>query len=83
MTINDGLEQFLQMMFYERNISNNSLDAYKEDLKSFFKYIGKDNCEELNIEDLEILECEIADCEQRAEQSVDPFNANNPRKDNE
>lgn len=53
MTINDGLEQFLQMMFYERNISNNSLDAYKEDLKSFFKYIGKDNCEELNIDDLE------------------------------
>ena len=53
MTINDGLEQFLQMMFYERNISNNSLDAYKEDLKTFFKYIGKDNCEELNIEDLE------------------------------
>ena len=53
MTLNDGFELFIQMMFYERNISNNTLDAYKEDLSSFFNYVKKYKCEELDLEDLE------------------------------
>ena len=53
MTLNDGFELFIQMMFYERNISNNTLDAYKEDLSSFFNYVKKYKCEELELEDLE------------------------------
>ena len=53
MNILDAYENFIQMMFYERNISINSLDCYKEDLKIFFDFAKKERVEELTSEDLE------------------------------
>ena len=37
MKINDAYERFIEMMFYERNVSIQTIDCYKEDLKLFFE----------------------------------------------
>ena len=53
MKIKDAYERFIEMMFYERNISILTLDCYKEDLLSFFELIKKENTEDLTIFDIE------------------------------
>lgn len=53
MKIKDAYERFIEMMFYERNVSISTLDCYKEDLLSFFECTKKENSEELTIYDIE------------------------------
>ena len=53
MKIKDAYERFIEMMFYERNVSILTLDCYKEDLLSFFECTKKENSEELTIYDIE------------------------------
>ena len=53
MNINWAYEKFLEFLFYERNISINSLDCYKDDLNQFFHVINKKDACELNSMDIE------------------------------
>ena len=52
MKINDAYERFIEMMFYERNVSILTLDCYKEDLMSFFECVNKENAEDLTVFDI-------------------------------
>lgn len=53
MKISDAYDKFIEMIFYERNISIQTLDCYKEDLKLFFEVIKKENAEDLTTFDIE------------------------------
>ena len=53
MKIADAIDKFIEVLFYERNISIRSLDCYKEDLGLFLDSTDKENCEDLTTFDIE------------------------------
>ena len=53
MKINDAYERFIEMMFYERNVSIQTIDCYKEDLKLFFESTQLNDANDLTLKDIE------------------------------
>ena len=53
MKINDAYERFIEMMFYERNVSIQTIDCYKEDLKLFFENTQLNDANDLTLKDIE------------------------------
>lgn len=52
MTINDAIENFIQNLFYERNLSIQTLDCYKEDLKQFIEFTQITDISELSTKEI-------------------------------
>lgn len=52
MNIHDAFEKFIEFIFYEKNLSLHTTTCYKDDLYLFFKFIKKENVEELTNNDI-------------------------------
>lgn len=52
MIINDAIENFIQNLFYERNLSIQTLDCYKEDLKQFIEFTQISDISELSTKEI-------------------------------
>lgn len=53
MEIRDAYERFIEMLFYERNVSIRTIDSYKEDMEQFFRVVDKTRAEDLDASDIE------------------------------
>lgn len=53
MEIRDAYERFIEMLFYERNVSIRTIDSYKEDMEQFFRVLDKTRAEDLDASDIE------------------------------